>query len=211
MTGTAAAVLRSMPLAAAGWRPDGAEARELVAAQDNIGGGGVLLEPGDPLGAGDRHDVVPLGEQPGQGYLRGGRSDFGGYRLDLGDDAQVLLEVLLREARDAVAEVAGVELIGRADLPGQEPAAERRPVAPRVTCWWRQSAISRSRWPPGRGMSVLTSQRRQNGRLVASCPPAPRLGSSRIARLLGAADLAPVGPLRRRRPVMLGRVQSEGP
>ena len=67
---------------AGGWRQV-AEPFELVAAQFDAVGGGVLLDAGDPPGAGDRGDVVALGEQPGQGDLRRGGAGLGGDGLDI--------------------------------------------------------------------------------------------------------------------------------
>src|SRR5207247_1391722 len=69
------------------------EPRELLRAQFDRVGRGVLLDAGDALGAGDRRDVVALSEQPRQRHL--GRCGFqlGSDGLDLVDDAQVLLEV----------------------------------------------------------------------------------------------------------------------
>lgn len=61
--------------------------------------GGVLLDAGDPLGPGNRGDVVALCEQPGERDLCRGGIGLGGDRLYLGDDAQVALEVLSGEAR----------------------------------------------------------------------------------------------------------------
>ena len=56
--------------------------------------GDVLLDASDPLGAGDRGDVVALREQPGQGHLCRCCTCLGGNGLNLVDDAQVALEVL---------------------------------------------------------------------------------------------------------------------
>jgi hypothetical protein len=99
---------------------------ELLGAQLERVGGGVLLDAGDALGAGDRGDVVALSEEPGQGPLcrRGVR--LGGDGLDFVDDAQVALEVLAGEARVGLAPVVVGELLGRADVPGEEAVAERR-------------------------------------------------------------------------------------
>jgi hypothetical protein len=83
----------------------------VIRGQHEVGGGGVLLQPGDPPGAGDRHDVVALGEQPRERHLCWSRANLGRYRLDRRDDAQVLLQVLLRETGIAGSEVAGVELV----------------------------------------------------------------------------------------------------
>ena len=78
---------------------------DLLGAQLDAVGGGVLLDAGDPLGAGDRGDVVALGEQPGQRDLRRCGAGLGGDGLDLVDDAQVALEVLAGEARVGLAPV----------------------------------------------------------------------------------------------------------
>ena len=103
-------------VAFAGGRREVVQPFDLLGAQLDAVGGGVLLDAGDPLGAGDRGDVVALREQPGQGDLcrRGAR--LGGNGLDLVDDAQVALEVLAGEARVGLAPVVVGELLGRADL-----------------------------------------------------------------------------------------------
>jgi hypothetical protein len=69
------------------------EPSDLLRAQLDAVGGGVLLDAGDALGPGDRGDVVSLREQPGQSDLRRCGVDLGGDGLDLVDDAEVLLEV----------------------------------------------------------------------------------------------------------------------
>jgi hypothetical protein len=78
---------------------------DLLRAQLDAVGYGVLLEAGDALGSGDRGDVVALGEQPRQRDLCRGGVDFGGDGLDLVDDAEVLLEVAMGEARVGFAPV----------------------------------------------------------------------------------------------------------
>ena len=45
---------------------------DLLGAQLDAVGGGVLLDAGDPLGARDRGDIVAPREQPGQSDQRGG-------------------------------------------------------------------------------------------------------------------------------------------
>jgi hypothetical protein len=50
-------------------------------------GGGVLLDAADAPGAGNRGDVVALGEQPGQGDLGRGCTNFGGDGSNLVDNA----------------------------------------------------------------------------------------------------------------------------
>jgi hypothetical protein len=108
---------------AAGGRGEVVEFADLLCGQFDAVGGGVLLDPGDPSGAGDRGDVVALGQQPGQGYLRRRGAGIGGDRFDLVGDLQVVLEVLAGEARVGRAPVAVVELPGGADRPGEEAVA----------------------------------------------------------------------------------------
>ena len=92
-------------VALAGGRRQVAEPVELAVGQLDDVGGGVLLDAGDALGAGDWSDVVALGEQPRQRDLCRGGVEFGGDGLDLVDDAEVLLEVALGEARVGLAPV----------------------------------------------------------------------------------------------------------
>src|SRR4051812_37959337 len=80
-------------VALAGGRGELVEPLELLCAELDRVGGGVLLDAGDALGAGDRGDVVALGEEPGQCDLRRRGVELGGDGLDLVDDAEVLLEV----------------------------------------------------------------------------------------------------------------------
>lgn len=70
------------------------EVVELLSAQFDAVRGGVLLDTGDPLGAGDRGDVVALGQQPSEGDLSGGGAGLVGDGLDLVGQAQVAPEVL---------------------------------------------------------------------------------------------------------------------
>ena len=51
---------------------------QVVRGQLDVGGAEVLLQVGDPLGARDRHDVVALGEHPGERQLAGGDALLGG-------------------------------------------------------------------------------------------------------------------------------------
>src|ERR1700691_226372 len=64
-------------VALAGGRRQVIEALELAGGQFYAVGGGVLLDTGDPPGAGDRSDVLALGEQPGQRDLRRDRPRTG--------------------------------------------------------------------------------------------------------------------------------------
>jgi hypothetical protein len=106
---------------------------DLPGAQLDAVGGGVFLDTRDPLGSGDRCDVVALREQPGQRHLRRGGARLGGDGLDLIDDAQVAPEILAGEARVGFAPVVVVELLGRADLP---VSAVSRWVTPRSSARW---------------------------------------------------------------------------
>jgi hypothetical protein len=72
---------------------------DLLGAQLYAVGGGVLLNAGDPLGTGDRSDVVPLRKQPGESNLCRCRPGLGGDGPNLVDDAQVALKVFAGEAR----------------------------------------------------------------------------------------------------------------
>jgi DNA helicase-2/ATP-dependent DNA helicase PcrA len=82
---------------AAGRRGHVVELLDLLLGQLDRVGGDVLLDPGDAPGAGDRRDVVALGEQPGDGDLRGRGAGLGRDGLDLLHQAQIVLEVLAGE------------------------------------------------------------------------------------------------------------------
>jgi len=112
-------------VAFAGGRRQVAEPFELIAAELDAVGGGVLLDAGDPPGAGDRGDVVALSEQPGQRDLRRCGAGFGGDGLNLVDDGQVALEVLPGEAGVGLAPVVVGDVVGGADLAGEEAVAKR--------------------------------------------------------------------------------------
>ena len=86
-------------MALAGGRCQVVQPLNLPGAQLDAIGSGVLLDARDPLGTGDRGDVVALREQPGQSDLGRCCTRLGGNGLDLVDDAQVALEVLAGEAR----------------------------------------------------------------------------------------------------------------
>src|SRR6478735_2561847 len=86
--------------------------RELVSAQPHAVRGDVLLQPRNPLGAGDRDDVVTLGEQPRQRDLGRGGSHLRSDRDDLVGGGQVSLEVLVGEARVVLAHIGVGEALG---------------------------------------------------------------------------------------------------
>jgi hypothetical protein len=108
-------------VAPAGGRGEIVKPLQLLFAQLDAVGGGVLLDAGDALGAGDGGDVVALCEQPGQRDLRRGGVELGGDGLDLVDDAEVLLEVALAEARVGLAPVVAGELLGEPIVPVRKP------------------------------------------------------------------------------------------
>src|SRR3954453_18944624 len=99
---------------------------ELLGTQLDAVGGNVLLDPGDALRARDGSDEVTSGDDPGEGDLSRGDTQFGGDRLDFVGDAQVVLEVLAHEARAGLAPVIFCEIVQRSDVPGEEAVAERR-------------------------------------------------------------------------------------
>src|SRR6266404_281833 len=99
---------------------------DLLGAQVQAVGCGVLLDAGDPLGAGNRGDVIALRKQPRQGDLRRCRTHLCGNGLDLVNDAQVAPEILAGEARVGLAPIVVGELFGRANLAGEEAVAQRR-------------------------------------------------------------------------------------
>src|SRR6266700_27965 len=113
-------------VALAGGRREVVQPFDMLDAQLHAVGGCVLLDAGDALGAGDRGDVVALREQPGQSDLRRCGIDLGGNCLDLVDDAEVLLEVALGEARIGLAPVVVAQLLRGANRPGEKAVPERR-------------------------------------------------------------------------------------
>src|SRR5207249_5096528 len=100
-------------VALAGGRREVAQPLDLLGAQLDAVCGGVLLDAGDPLGAGNRSDVVALREQPGQSDLCRCCFDLSGNGSDLVDDAEIALEVLAGEARVGLAPVVVAEVVGR--------------------------------------------------------------------------------------------------
>jgi hypothetical protein len=113
-------------VALAGRRREVVQPFDQPGAQFDLVGGGILLDTRDPLGSGDRRNVVALREQPGQRHLRRCGARLGGDGLDLIDDTQVALEVLAGQARVGLAPVVVGKLLERADLPSEETVAERR-------------------------------------------------------------------------------------
>src|SRR5690349_9691259 len=95
---------------AAGRGQLGVDPREVVLGQLDVARAPVLLEVGHALGAGDRDDVVALGEHPRQRQLARRRALLLGELAELRGQELVALQVLAGEARVAAPEVAFVEL-----------------------------------------------------------------------------------------------------
>src|SRR2546422_8798841 len=101
------------------------DARELVLRQPDSDCGDVLPEIAAPLRAGDRDDVLAAAQHPGDRELC--RRDALLLR-DLAypvEQVVVVREVVALEARAEAAEVGLLEIVQRANLPGEEAASER--------------------------------------------------------------------------------------
>src|SRR5438270_4989831 len=83
----------SFVVALAGGPREVAQPFDLLGAQLDAVGRDVLLDAGDPLGAGNRGDVPALRGQPGQSDLCRCCARLRGNGLDLLDDAQVALKL----------------------------------------------------------------------------------------------------------------------
>src|SRR5580658_779597 len=93
-----------------GWR-EFVEPVDLRSAQLDSVRSHVLLDPGLAFRAGNRGDVVALGQEPGQSNLTRRHAELSGYGFDLVDEALIALEVLAHEAWIGLAEVAVVKLV----------------------------------------------------------------------------------------------------
>jgi hypothetical protein len=92
-------VSRSVPGADGG--RNGVEVGEVDHGQLDVRGARVVGEVLRGLGAGDGDDVRALGDEPGEGDLRGGGADPAGDVADLGRDVEVGSQVVPLEARQA--------------------------------------------------------------------------------------------------------------
>src|SRR5215210_5703850 len=99
-------------------------ALELLVGKRDSGHGDVLLQILAALGARDRHDILPLVQQPCQRELAGGHVFFVRYLFDPIDQLQVLLEVPALEARRGAPEVALRQVLESLNLSGQEAASQ---------------------------------------------------------------------------------------
>jgi hypothetical protein len=121
---------------------------ELLCAQLDVIGGGVSLDAGDPLGAGDRSDVVALREEPGQGAERAPTTIF---NLDGRDPAWVASGLADRRiavwsgdnyACDLI-DALGLRARGgavRAGIGGTRPLKTLTPPLKRYACWSERPA-----------------------------------------------------------------------
>jgi hypothetical protein len=105
-------------------RCDLVDAAQVVVIEAYVERSEVLLEIAQPLGAGDRDDVVTPGQQPGERQLPRRRALLRGDLVDLVDEIEVSLEVLSLEPWVLAAEVTGLEVVDRANLAGEEPASQ---------------------------------------------------------------------------------------
>ena len=117
------------------------EAGQILGRQRDIDGPDVLLEVGAALGAGDRHHVVALGGQPGEGDLARGHAVGLGDLAHHGHEGQVVVEVVALEPGHGAPEVVVGQLVEAAHGP-REQAPARAGCTARGRC--------RARGTPGR-------------------------------------------------------------
>src|SRR5207247_578015 len=100
------------------------DAGEIVLGELDLHCAGVLLEVRPPLRSRDRHDVLATREHPGERELRGRDPLLARNLLDALDEIEIAPEGLSLEAGMVLAEVVLVEVVGRAEAPGEETASE---------------------------------------------------------------------------------------
>jgi hypothetical protein len=100
------------------WRPG-------LSGEPHLQGSHILLQVAAAFCAWDRHDVVALGQQPGNRELASSRPLLVGQPLQLCHHSQVAGKVLALEAGKVAAQVVRREVVGAGELPGQQAAAER--------------------------------------------------------------------------------------
>src|SRR6267378_3093143 len=98
--------------------------RALDARQRHVEGADVFFRVLTMLGAGNRDDVVPLGEQPRERELAGGAPLLARERFDAPDEIEIRLEVLPLEARMVLAPIVLGNVFQSLDLTREEAAAE---------------------------------------------------------------------------------------
>ena len=104
------------------------ELAQVLAGQLELERAEVLLEALDALGARAGDHLVAARQHPRQRHLARRGVVARSHRLDLLDQLEVRLQVLALEAREAPrpARVALLQVLDRADLAGEEAAAQRR-------------------------------------------------------------------------------------
>lgn len=93
---------------------------EILSRQCNLKRSEVLLHPLQPLGAGNRHDLLPLRKEPGQRKLCRGVAFLGCHLPDQRDDLQVPGEVLSLEPRVMAAVIILRQILEALDLSSQK-------------------------------------------------------------------------------------------
>ena len=153
----------------------------------------VLLEVLHPLRARDRDDVVALRQHPRERELRRGAAFLPRDLLHERHEVEVLLEVLALEARVVAAVVVGREIVDRAELPGQEAAAERAVGDEADAELAARSAGSRPRRRGSRANTRSAAPRSDGRRTRGGSSPAPPRCSPRC-RTLPAVTSSAIAP-----------------
>ncbi len=106
----------------AGWQ-DGVDLPQLLRCQFDPGSAEVFFEVVEPLCSRDRHDVIPLREDPGEGELARGAIPGSRQGLDLLHKVEILLEIFALESRTVAPEVVSGEVVDRLECTREEAAA----------------------------------------------------------------------------------------
>src|SRR5712691_9140983 len=88
--------------------------------------GQVFFQARAALGARYRHDIIPPRKHPGQSHLSWRITLRPGDFFQTLHQCEVLLKIFVLETRMSTAPVIRGQVIGTADLPGEETAAQRR-------------------------------------------------------------------------------------
>src|SRR4051812_33549224 len=108
-------------------RREGAvKCREVAGSERHADCADILLEPPHLPRAGDRHDVGPPRQQPGERHLRLGAALLGSDALDGCEQRPVTLEIAFLEAGMRMAAILGIEIAAARQRAGEEAASERR-------------------------------------------------------------------------------------
>ena len=99
---------------------------ELGRLQLEFGGRDIFIDAGRFASGGNRHQVGPTGEQPGQRNLRRGRFELGRNLLDLIQERQVALDVFGKETRMIVTALTRIQVVGRTNRCREKTPTERR-------------------------------------------------------------------------------------